>query len=162
MVLHLEGFRLDTVRATKAAFDMQHVLKEGGILRAHLALQARFRAFWELQKGWDTVFRTAITDIEPVWGADLHFNYRRSTYRMRRELHGALAHATDESGAYEASWRLPASRLDILYRHNGRRPFITRKGRLGLGPKEMKVGDVVCIIFGAEVPLVLRPDAEVV
>jgi hypothetical protein len=156
MMLHLEGFRFDTVKATKPAFDMQHVLKEGGILRAHLALQARFRAFWELQNGWDTVFRTAITDIEPVWGADLHFNYRRSTHRMRRELYGTLANATDESGGYEASWRLPASRLDILYRHNGRRPFITEKGHLGLGPKDMKEGDVVSIIFGAEAPLILR------
>lgn len=160
MVLHLEGLRIDAVRATKAPFDMQSVLSRGGMLRAHLALQARFRALWELQRGRDTVWRTAITDVEPVWGADLHFNYRRSTPKMRRELYAALASATDEIGGWEASWRLPASRLDILYRHNGRRPFVTEGGRLGLGPGKMRDGDIVVVVCGAEVPLVLRPVQE--
>jgi len=160
MILHLEGYYFDVVCATKPAFDMEQVLQEGGFLRAHLALQARFRAFWELQRGWDKVFRTCVTDIEPVWGADLHFNYRRSTRKMRQELYGALVNSTDESGGFEASWRLPASRLDILYRHNGRRPFLTAKGRLGLGPKDMRNGDIVAVVFGAEVPLVLREEAD--
>ncbi|KAJ4296624.1 hypothetical protein N0V90_006672 [Kalmusia sp. IMI 367209] len=160
MILHLEGYLIDTVSATKPAFDMDQVLQRGGFLRAHLALQARFRAFWELQRGWGKVFQTCVTDLEPVWGADLHFNYRRSTRKMRRELYGALANATDESGGFEASWRLPASRLDILYRHNGRRPFITKEGYLGLGPKDMRDGDVVVVVFGAEVPLVLRKAPE--
>lgn len=156
MILHLEGWCIDHVSSTKPAFDMHQVLQRGGILRAHLALQARFRAFWELQRGWEKVFKTCVTDIEPVWGADLHFNYRRSTLKMRRELYGTLANATDESGGFEASWRLPASRLDILYRHNGRRPFVTSKGLLGLGPKEMEEGDVAVIVSGGEVPLILR------
>ncbi|KAL1599795.1 hypothetical protein SLS60_007600 [Paraconiothyrium brasiliense] len=157
MVLHLEGYRLDTVSATKPAFDMDQVLQAGGFPRAQLALQGRYRAFWELQRfKWDNLFRTCVTDIEPVWGADLHFNYRRSTPRMRRELYGELAHATDVSGGFEASWRLPASRLDILYRHNGRRPFVTSGGYLGLGPKDMRKGDIVVVVSGAEVPLILR------
>lgn len=158
MILHLEGFRFDTVSATKPAFDMQHVLRAGGFLRAHLALQSRFRAFWELQGGWDKVFRTAITDIEPIWGEDLNFKYRRSTHKMRNELYGTLANATDESGGFEAGWRLPASRLDILYRNNGRKPFITSKGFLGLGPEGMRDEDVVVLICGAEVPFVLREE----
>jgi hypothetical protein len=161
MVLHLEGYRLDTVSATKPAFDMDQVLQRGGFLRASLALQGRYRAFWELQRyRWDALFRVCVTDIEPVWGADLHFNYRRSTPRMWRELYGELAHATDESGGFEASWRMPASRLDILYRHNGRRPFVTKGSYLGLGPKDMQSGDVVVIVSGAEVPLILREAPE--
>ncbi|KAK7193701.1 HET-domain-containing protein [Paraphaeosphaeria sporulosa] len=161
MVLHLEGYRLDTVTATKSAFDMDHTLQRGGFFRAQLALQGRYRAFWELQRSsWKNLFRACVTDIEPVWGADLHFNYRRSTPQMRQELYGELAHATDESGGFEASWRLPASRLDILYRHNGRRPFITSKGLLGLGPEDMRSGDVVVVVSGAEVPFILREAPE--
>ena len=157
MILHLEGFSFDTVSATKSVFKMELVLKEGGFLRAHLVLQARFRAFWELRKGWDAVFRTAITDIEPIWGPNLHFTYRRSTPKMRRDLYGARVKAADEGG-FESSWNLPASRVDILYRHNGRRPFITSKGYLGLGPAGMQNGDVVAIVFGSEVPLILREE----
>ncbi|KAJ4354369.1 uncharacterized protein N0V89_006104 [Didymosphaeria variabile] len=161
MVLHLEGYRLDTVSATKPAFDMDQVLQPGAFPRAQIALQGRYRALWELQRSrWDNLFRTCVTDIEPVWGADLHIKYRRSTPRLRRELYGELAHATDESGGFEASWELPASRLDILYRHNGRRPFITRGGYLGLGPKDMRKGDIVVVVSGAEVPLILREVPE--
>lgn len=37
-----------------------------------------------------------------------------------------------------------------------RRFFITREGHMGLGPRDMEPGDVVCILFGAQVPFVLR------
>lgn len=38
-----------------------------------------------------------------------------------------------------------------------RRFFITEKGRFGLGPWRLKKADVVCILFGGETPLILRP-----
>lgn len=34
--------------------------------------------------------------------------------------------------------------------------FVTEDGYLGLGPRSMKNGDLVCVILGCEVPLVLR------
>ena len=42
----------------------------------------------------------------------------------------------------------------------GRRFFITRKGRLGLGPREIRIGDKVVILKGCYMPLVLRADGE--
>lgn len=39
-----------------------------------------------------------------------------------------------------------------------RRFFVTRKGRFGLGPWNLKVGDVVVAVLGSTVPLVLRRD----
>jgi len=39
----------------------------------------------------------------------------------------------------------------------GRRLFQTDTGYLGLGPKAMRVGDLVCVLFGGRVPFVLRP-----
>jgi hypothetical protein len=39
----------------------------------------------------------------------------------------------------------------------GRRPFSTKGGRIGLGHRSIKAGDVVCIFKTAPVPLVLRP-----
>lgn len=38
----------------------------------------------------------------------------------------------------------------------GRRFFITRKGRIGLGPPEIQLGDRVVVLKGCSVPLILR------
>jgi hypothetical protein len=39
---------------------------------------------------------------------------------------------------------------------SGRRPFITSRGYIGLGPGNLEAGDLVCILLGFEVPVVLR------
>ena len=38
-----------------------------------------------------------------------------------------------------------------------RRPYLTRKGLVGLGPRDVRQGDVLCIIYGSYSPLILRP-----
>ncbi|KAF9487339.1 hypothetical protein BDN71DRAFT_1478720 [Pleurotus eryngii] len=38
-----------------------------------------------------------------------------------------------------------------------RRPFVGKGGFVGVGPLEMESGDVVCVLYGAMVPFVLRP-----
>ncbi|CAM1504816.1 Fc.00g024070.m01.CDS01 [Cosmosporella sp. VM-42] len=40
---------------------------------------------------------------------------------------------------------------------NNRRLFMTREGRLGLGPQVMQAGDEVVVLFGSRVPFVIRP-----
>jgi len=37
-----------------------------------------------------------------------------------------------------------------------RRFFITEKGHLGSGPPEMRLGDLICVVFGSKTPLILR------
>jgi hypothetical protein len=39
----------------------------------------------------------------------------------------------------------------------GRKVFVTQRGFLGLGPAETEPGDVVCILFGGNLPYVVRP-----
>jgi hypothetical protein len=41
----------------------------------------------------------------------------------------------------------------------GRTLFLTHRGSLGLGPYHVKVGDSVTIIFGTQIPIILRPAA---
>ncbi|PVH79089.1 HET-domain-containing protein [Cadophora sp. DSE1049] len=43
---------------------------------------------------------------------------------------------------------------------SGRKLFSTRTGRTGLGPEILKKGDLCCVLFGACVPIVLRPTEE--
>lgn len=40
--------------------------------------------------------------------------------------------------------------------HDGRRMFRTADGRLGLAPSLARVGDCVCVLFGGDVPYILR------
>ncbi|KAK7937855.1 uncharacterized protein PG986_014723 [Apiospora aurea] len=37
-----------------------------------------------------------------------------------------------------------------------RKPFVTRQGHIGLGPKAVDQGDIVCVLFGCMVPFILR------
>ena len=40
------------------------------------------------------------------------------------------------------------------------RIFQTENGYLGLGPKAMAKGDMVCVLFGSNAPVVLRKDEK--
>ncbi|TPX13350.1 uncharacterized protein E0L32_006323 [Thyridium curvatum] len=66
---------------------------------------------------------------------------------------------------------LPVPRPDVadetsLFRHHldaagGRRVFFTKALlEIGLGPCFMEVGDVLCVLFGAATPIILRPDGS--
>jgi hypothetical protein len=37
-----------------------------------------------------------------------------------------------------------------------RKPFVTAKGHLGLGPDQGKPGDIIAVVIGSQVPFVLR------
>lgn len=41
---------------------------------------------------------------------------------------------------------------------NNRRLFVTSEGSLGLGPAALRLGDRVCVLLGARIPYVLRPE----
>lgn len=49
------------------------------------------------------------------------------------------------------------SYMNFMKEMYNRRPFRTKNGYVGLGPVEMISNDVLCIVFGAQVPYVLRP-----
>lgn len=45
---------------------------------------------------------------------------------------------------------------EIVAKAYKRRPFVTAKGHLGLGPDGIKAGDVVALVIGSQVPFVFR------
>ncbi|KAK3347435.1 hypothetical protein B0H65DRAFT_460440 [Neurospora tetraspora] len=49
---------------------------------------------------------------------------------------------------------------DCLAKMAGKSLYLTKKGYMGMGPHEMKSGDVVTVFPGARIPFVLRPTAE--
>jgi hypothetical protein len=44
----------------------------------------------------------------------------------------------------------------LIYTMGGRRFFVTRRGWFGIGPCGMQRGDAVCVLFGADMAIVLR------
>jgi hypothetical protein len=48
------------------------------------------------------------------------------------------------------------SYMTMMDDQNNRRPFLSVKGYLGLGPAGLEPGDIICILFGAKVPYFLR------
>jgi hypothetical protein len=45
---------------------------------------------------------------------------------------------------------------EIDAKARGRRPFVTKKGHLGLGLDHVEPGDAVAVLIGCQVPFVLR------
>jgi hypothetical protein len=48
----------------------------------------------------------------------------------------------------------------LLGDHEGAHVFHTTKGFIGLAPRTSQPGDIVCLILGAEVPLLIRTDGD--
>ncbi|KAF5594888.1 heterokaryon incompatibility 6 OR allele [Fusarium subglutinans] len=46
---------------------------------------------------------------------------------------------------------------ESMRKMQGKRPFVTRMGYLGMGPMEGRTGDVVAVFCGGRIPFVLRP-----
>ncbi|KAH6671956.1 heterokaryon incompatibility protein-domain-containing protein [Halenospora varia] len=49
---------------------------------------------------------------------------------------------------------------EIAAKAHRRKPFVTAKGYLGLGPDHIKPGDVIAILIGSQVPFVLRKSVD--
>ncbi len=50
--------------------------------------------------------------------------------------------------------------LVMLHTMQGRRPFLSQNGLVGLGPNGMQSDDLVIIFFGCHTPFVIRPDGK--
>jgi hypothetical protein len=66
----------------------------------------------------------------------------------------------DNSFVFPIDKRAGHSYMTFMNQMYGRRPFRTQNGYVGLGPAHMMKGDIVCLILGAQVPYVLRPDGN--
>jgi hypothetical protein len=168
-LLRLGGCRFDAVEHTGSAFDVGDFLKTKRLdfHHIHLGIAERFREISNLQSRniickegeRDAIIRTAVSDVEPTWSPDIRFTYSRSSSCSLRQLYSRYVSNLEEWDLDNTNDMLP-SKLDILFRHHGRRPFLTTKGHLGLGPAALKRGDTVAIIFGAELPLIFRENGE--
>jgi len=79
---------------------------------------------------------------------------RRASSHSEDEYHRVLHDIKSGSGPNDTSTSSYLNMMGYLY---FRRPFIFKKGFVGLGPEILQAGDVICIFFGAKLPYILRP-----
>jgi hypothetical protein len=82
----------------------------------------------------------------------------RSLYRL--VVSKPAPSSQDKSFIFPVNDRGGLSYMTFMKQMYGRRPFRTQNGYVGLGPAHVMKGDIVCIILGAQVPYVLRPEGN--
>lgn len=97
--------------------------------------------------------------------------------RFREMVAGGTQSSVEDSSALTRVWdkriafeqgkigsdewqRLDESFCRIFARLIGRAVFTTAEGSLGLGPQDMQVDDLVCVVYGSRLPLILRKQAR--
>lgn len=73
-------------------------------------------------------------------------------------LHNITGNVLDAGSKLEAETEVSAKMWHRIGEMNtGRRYFSTENGRLGLGPPEIQEGDTMCVFYGTETVMLLRP-----
>ena len=74
---------------------------------------------------------------------------------LRKSRLSTSSRAIDASS--ESDYLIPTQR-SLNAAIKDRRFFTTKKGFVGIGPDKIQKGDLVAVLFGADTPLILRPD----
>ncbi|CAG7557570.1 unnamed protein product [Fusarium equiseti] len=115
-------------------------------------------------------WRVPIGDLYKTEDGDEHRatpDIARSYYRCVQELKLFHQMTLGEEGLMDIQdWETPQDEdKKINYDGNmrkmeGKRPFLTQMGYLGMGPVEEKPGDVVVVFCGGYIPFIVRPQPE--
>ncbi|KAH7092463.1 heterokaryon incompatibility protein-domain-containing protein [Paraphoma chrysanthemicola] len=84
-------------------------------------------------------------------GQDFERSWRWHFWKRRIEFEQGIS----EIGEWK---RIDEAFSKIFARVIGRSVFTTAEGSLGLGPRDMKENDLVCVLYGSRLPVVLRKD----
>lgn len=157
--LALGGVQFDTVRKVYNAGLSLEVVNECD--------RRSFHSFYDRctianTTGYDELYSPTQEDIEFAWlrtiSAGLFLDGRHlepSLARARYPLY-MLWHRSDRT-----SNAPPKAVVEEIFSFvplwtEGRKVFVTHRGFIGLGPAEVETGDVVCILFGGNLPYVVR------
>ncbi|KAI8634748.1 heterokaryon incompatibility protein-domain-containing protein [Xylariaceae sp. FL1651] len=155
---------------------------QGSVRRATYASKARYEAcvpFFKIVEAYASEQRMLESlyhyNLQAVWAWPRMLFYRvvlafrMSTFKKRylhwreprkliRWLRSAISVSRNPFYDVEGSITPDISRY-IGSMESGRpiKPFITKTGYIGLGPPSMQPDDVLCVLFGSNIPHILRP-----
>jgi len=172
--LVLRGIRFDLIgvdridRSAVSSDDRELYLQFNGQLFCDIwdSMGAKAHAYTE---GWDRISAFYMTMTVGKTVPRTSASWDRTHWASISAYEKKLAHAAEASGREPStrlqSWKEAINDLEgdpealeylMASLCMNRRVFTTYKGYLGLGPCDMRAGDVVCILFGGRVPYVLR------
>jgi hypothetical protein len=173
-ILKIEGISIDTIQEIGVSMDQQVVVLENGAV-----MNAAFR-YWPDLVGFGTAFyyngeddKILASDKAVALSDYIRGNLTKLQAFMRLALmdpHSDL----DVNNYFTESQNILATGLDVDdHEFNvekvvarlsrcclNRRFFVTEQGYMGLSFPETRVGDIVCVFPGLEVPFIVRPDGE--
>ncbi|VTO88525.1 unnamed protein product [Fusarium graminearum] len=176
-VLGLEGLEIDTVNAAFEVMSKSELASHDPQVwatwtKSYDHLESRYQtaeaiahAFMVTLTGdWSLNNRERMSD-QPL----SHFweHMRRVYHRLRRD--SGFGHVVDAEQASTKYLMLPKlssnDQFNVFSLHldaaHERRLFLTRDlSYIGLGPKTMEEGDIICVLFGGATPFVLRRSGE--
>jgi len=175
ITLEVSGVCVDTVLATKdLRVGVEHLIKDGSrwdTLEQGFALwQEHFDFYpnnYDAQEIW---IRTPTLDTEPDATPTRRLPYNHTPEYKKLWSAKFDPQRNDPKELFPMGDRDPNNydkwAADLMYRFDRalveelkiRTFFITQSGYMGLGPRGMKVGDRISIIFGCTTPMVLRQE----
>ena len=84
---------------------------------------------------------------------------RQDYHNLKQEYSAKSEYKISSSLTRDASNSI-TQYITAMSLHRNRRLFHTRDGRIGLGPKDTKCGDLVCMLYGGRPLFLLRPVIE--
>lgn len=96
-------------------------------------------------------FRRASLNAESGWN-----QWRSTDKKHNRKTSRIGSHWLEVPGLTSNEKKRNAFNYALSCASGGRRLFVTEQGQVGVGPKNMKVGDYVFVLCGSQVPFVLR------
>jgi hypothetical protein len=80
--------------------------------------------------------------------------------RASPAIHGAFLEVKQPSPRYIKPSKVRLNYMKVLKSLYDRRPFSSTEGYVGLAPAHSKSGDIICILFGADFPFIIRKAAK--
>ena len=158
--LALDGFTFDvihTLHSGEVGFDVED---EADRILFHSLRDRRLIAGIV---GHDKIYPPTQEDIEIAWLRTISAGLFPDGTQLATFFAGArYPRYVRWQSADDGSILPPTEVVDEIFSFvplwtKGRRTFVTQKGFLGLGPAEVEAGDVVCILFGGDLPYLVRP-----
>jgi len=101
----------------------------------------------------EAVRRTSIADMT----SQRDNPNKRHSYAARRALRKELTSVALPHETHGTFWDMAHAHPDSVYRaHHRRRPFVTDRKYIGVGPQAADRGDVLCVLHGGQTPYLIR------
>jgi hypothetical protein len=167
-VIRIEGIVFDLVDTETEIDIWAWFHSQERVMKSHPMLE-----YWKSQKSLPTAYITREASMEAyamTFTAGINIDGQKSIENREDFMSDFSAYiiqlwevSKDEMSQYPGRKNNVFSKQFIRYEIQAkitcwnRSFFTTKKGYMGIGPNVLEIGDIVCVLFGGDVPYILRP-----